>query len=329
MTTTIKEIAAQARVSIATVSRAINNEPSVTEETRARILKIARKLDYRPNIVARNFAQKRSSLIGLILPEISDEFFTKVIKGVDEVAFAQNYYTIVASSHKYASLKDEIITFIKNGLVSGLILLASNLNDDLISVLSKSQLPVVLINSSKKIKRFDRISIADYQGAYLMTDYLIKVKKYKRLAHITGPLDNDDAILRKKGFTNACKKNKVKYIVEEADFSRGSGFNACEKLLKLEKKPQVIFAANDMMAIGCYDYIKKNNLRIPEDVGITGFDDIFVSQYLTPPLTTMQVKIEKIGEEAAEMLLKRIHNFNGFPSMIVDIPTELVIRESC
>jgi DNA-binding LacI/PurR family transcriptional regulator len=329
MAPTIKEIAAKANVSIATVSRAINKDPRVTDETRNQILKIAEKLDYRPNILARNFAQKKSNLIGLILPEISDEYFTEIIKGVDEIAFSQNLYTIVASSHKYKSLEDEVITFIKNGLISGLILLASNLDDKLLSILSKSHLPVVLINSNNKIKKFDRIAIGDYQGSFSMTTYLITKKHYNLLAHITGPSDNDDTLLRRNGFIDACKKFKAKYIIEKGDFSREAGFNACKKLLNLTKRPQVVFAANDMMAIGCYDYIKQIKLQIPKDIGVVGFDDVFVSQYLNPPLTTVQVNIQEVGKRAAELLLKKIQSNNGMQSSVIDVPTELVIRESC
>jgi LacI family transcriptional regulator len=329
MAATIKEIAAEAHVSIATVSRVINKDPRVTEETRVQILKIAKKLDYRPNILARSFAQKKSNLIGLILPEISDEYFTEIIKGVDEIAFSQNLYTIVASSHKYKSLEDEVITFIKNGLISGLILLASNLDDKLIAILSKSHLPVVLINSNNKIKKFDRIAVDDYQGAFSMTTYLIKKMQYNFLSHITGPADNDDAALRKYGFIDSCKKFGAKYVIEEGDFTRDAGFNVCKKLLNLKNRPQMIFAANDMMAIGCYDYIKKIKLEISQDVGVVGFDDIFVSQYLNPPLTTVRVNIEEVGKRAAELLLKKIQSNNGVESSVINIPTELVIRESC
>lgn len=329
MGTTIKEIAAKARVSIATVSRVINKDPRVTEKTRAHILRIAESLDYRPNILARSFAQKKSNLIGLILPEISDEYFTEVIKGVDEIAFSQNLYTIVASSHKYKSLHDEVITFTKNGLISGLILLVSNLDDKLVSILSKSHLPVVIINSNSKIKKFDRIGIDDYHGSYSMTEYLISKKHYVFLSHITGPLDNDDAGLRKNGFIDACKKYRVKYVIEEGDFSRNGGYNACKKIYKLSHRPQVIFAANDMMAIGCYDFLKQMNLKIPQDVAVVGFDDVFVSQYLNPPLTTVRVNIEEVGKKAAGLLLKKIQSNNGIESSVINIPTELVIRDSC
>jgi len=329
MAPTIKEIAARAHVSIATVSRVINNDPRVSKETRAHILKIAEKLEYRPNILARNFAQKKSNLIGLILPEISDEYFTEVIKGVDEIAFSQNLYTVVASSHKYKSLKDEVVTFIRSGLLSGLILLVSYLDDELSSILSKSHLPVVIINSNSTNKKFDRIKIDDYYGSYSMTTHLIKKKNYNFLSHITGPLDNDDAVLRRNGFIDACKKYGAKYLIEKGDFSQKGGFEACMKFMNLKSRPQAIFAANDMMAIGCYDYIKQNKLKIPDDIGVVGFDDIFVSRYLNPPLTTVQVNIEEVGKRAAELLLKKMQTTNNIPSSVINIPTELIIRESC
>jgi LacI family transcriptional regulator len=186
-----------------------------------------------------------------------------------------------------------------------------------------------LINSNKKVKKFDRIAIDDYQGAFEMTSFLIKKKGYGYLAHITGPIENDDAILRRNGFIDASKKNKVKYIVEKGDFSREAGINACKKIFKLSHRPQVIFAANDMMAIGCYDYVKQNNLQIPDDIGVVGFDDVFVSQYLNPPLTSVHVNIEEVGKKAAELLLKKIQSNNGVQSSIINISTELVIRESC
>ncbi|MBK9096660.1 MAG: LacI family DNA-binding transcriptional regulator [bacterium] len=329
MAATIKEIAAEAKVSIATVSRALNNDPRVTKERRSQISRIAKRLEYRPNLLARNFARKKSNLVGLILPEISDEYFTEIIKGVDETVFSQNLFTLVASSHKYKSLENEIITLIKNSLISGLILLVSNLDEKLFSILSKSHLPVVVINSNNRFKKFDRVGIDNYQGSYSMTTYLINKKHYDFLAHITGPLDNDDAQLRRSGFIDACKKYKMKYIIEEGDFSREGGFAACKNLLDRSKPPKVIFAANDMMAIGCYDYLKQSNIQIPREVGVVGFDDIFVSQYLTPPLTTVKVNIEEVGKKAAELLLRKMQSTNGIQSSVINIPTELVIRESC
>ncbi len=328
MAATIKEVAQRANVSIATVSRVLNNDPRVAKHTYDRILQIANQLNYKPNILARNFVKGKSNLIGLILPEIIDEFFTEIIKGVDEVLYGQGYYTIVASSHKYKSLKEELVTFINNGLFSGLILLAPELNSKLQSVLKKSSIPIVLINSDPAVKDFDRVALDNYKGAYQMTEYLILEKKYTRLAHITGPVTNNDSELRRKGFVEACRKNKVRYSIENGDFSQESGYNSCSKLLSGKNKPQVIFAGNDMMAIGCYDYIQKSGLKIPEDIGVAGFDDIFVAQYLSPSLTTVRINIEDIGKNAADTLIQRINNEIEPPRVLHLAFSELVIRES-
>jgi DNA-binding LacI/PurR family transcriptional regulator len=329
MASTVKEIAKKANVSVATVSRALNDDSKVKEETKELILSIAKKLNYTPNIIARSFVKQKSTLIGLILPEISDEFYTEIIKGVDEVSYNEGFYTIVTSSHKYESLEDEIITFIRSGLLSGLILLVSDLRAKLKTVLLQSHIPVVLINSNPNIKKFDTISIDNYKSAYEMTKYLITKKKFLRLAHITGPPENDDSLFRKTGFIDACKKYGAKYSIEEGDFTREGGIEACRQILKQDNRPQAIFAANDMMAIGCYDLINQSGLNIPDDIGVVGFDDIFISQYLTPPLTTVRVHIEDIGKKAAELLIKRIKN-EIEPSIVkVSATSELIFRKSC
>jgi len=329
MVPTVKEIAKKANVSVATVSRALNDDTKVKEETRDLILSVAKELNYTPNIIARNFVKQKSNLIGLILPEISDEFFTEIIKGVDEIIYDEGFYTIVTSSHKYESLEDEIITFIRSGLLSGLILLVSDLKAQLKTVLLESHIPVVLIDSNPDIKKFDTISIDNYNASYKMTKYLITKKKYSTLTHITGPSENDDSLFRKTGFIDACKKYGAKYSVEEGDFTREGGLEACRKLLKQNTRPQVIFAANDMMAIGCYDQISRAGLKIPDDIGVVGFDDIFVSQYLTPPLTTVRVHIEDIGKKAADLLIKRIKNEITNSVLSVKATCELIFRKSC
>ena len=329
MASTIKEIASKAKVSIATVSRALNNDSRVAEETQKKIQDLAVQLNYRPNVLARNFVKKKSNILGMILPEISDEFFTEIIKGVDEITYKNGYYTIVVSSHKYESLEEEIITFIHNGLFSGLILLLSDLRPELESVLIESHIPVVLINSNPKVKNFDTIAIDNYEGSYEMTRHLIKKKGYTRLGHITGPAQNDDALLRQEGFINACSKYNVKYSIEQGNFTRESGYEGCKLLMNSKKDLQVIFAANDMMAIGCYDFIKEQGLKIPGDIGVVGFDDIFVSQYLTPPLTTVRARIEEIGKNAADILIKRITEEIPSAKLTIKASSELIVRNSC
>jgi DNA-binding LacI/PurR family transcriptional regulator len=329
---TIKEIAAKANVSIATVSRALNNDVKVEEKTKLRIIRIAEELNYKPNLLARNFVKRTSNIIGLILPEISDEFFTEIIKGVDEITFTQGYYTMVASSHKYRTLEESILTFMQNGIVGGMILLLSSLNNDIRKILSQSKIPVVLISGHNETGKYDAVSIDNYQGAFEMTEYLIVKKGFKKIAHITGPKDNDDALLRKQGYLDALRKHKITINnswIAKGDFTREAGVAACNEILKMKSKPEVIFAANDMMALGCYDVIAKAGIKIPEQIGVVGFDDIFVAKYLSPGLTTVRVQIEEVGKTAANILMKKIQGRNDPTHPVVRISAQLVIRGSC
>jgi len=207
--------------------------------------------------------------------------------------------------------------------------LLSDLKPKLEAVLLESHIPVVLINSNTKIKNFDTIAIDNYEGSYEMTKYLIKRKNYSKLCHITGPVKNDDSFLRKKGFIDACEEYGVTYSIEQGDFTKESGYKGCKKQLRSKNKSQVIFAANDMMAIGCYDFAKESGLKIPDDIGIVGFDDIFVAQYLTPPLTTIRVHIEEIGKNAADILIRRIKKEIMPARLSIKASSELIIRESC
>jgi LacI family transcriptional regulator len=332
MVPTIKQIANKANVSIATVSRALNNNVRVTEVTKERILRISNDLNYKPNLVARNFVKKTSYAIGLILPDISDEFFTDIIRGVDEITYKNGYYTMVASSHKHRTLADSITTFSQTGLVGGVILLMSGMTDDLKNILNHTKIPIVLIGGGKQEQDFDTVAIDNYQGAFNATEYLIKKKRLKKIAHITGPAENYDAFLRKKGFIDACKKNGVhinKSFIVEGNYTIDSGYHGFIQLYGLTEKPQAIFAANDMMALGCYDAANYFNVKIPDDISLIGFDDIFISKYLNPGLTTIQVQIEEVGKAAATLLLQRLNNSNGKAHSLIKISTELIIRGSC
>ena len=332
MTPTIKEIAKKAKVSIATVSRVLNNDQKVTKKTRDIVLNVSNELNYKPNILARNFVKKKSNVIGLILPEISDEFFTEIIKGVDEVTFTHGYYTMVASSHKYRTLDESILTFMQNGIVGGMILLVSSLNNNIKEILNQSKIPIVMISGHNDAGKYDAVSIDNYKGAFDITEYLIVEKGFKKIAHISGPLDNDDALLRKSGFTDACQKHnftKNNSIILNGDFTRETGKAAFYELLKMKTKPEAVFAANDMMALGCYDAASKEGIKIPEDIGIVGFDDIFVSQYLSPGLTTVRVQIDEVGKTAADILMKKIQGQNNPSHPIVRISTKLIVRGSC
>jgi LacI family transcriptional regulator len=332
MTVTIKEIAEKAHVSIATVSRALNDNKKVKSSTRKAILDIAKNLNYVPNAFARSLVKNDTKIIGLVLPDLEGEFFTEIFRGVDEVAYSEGFHTIVASSHGQRSIAEAILNFMGESFVKGMIILIPVISEQIKEIIRRSSIPVIIINAKNDISNVDSVGIDNYQGSYLMTEYLIKTLGYKKIAHIKGPLHNNDSLQRFKGYTDAMKncglECREEWIVN-GSFNVFSGEQACRRLLSLNERPEVIFAANDMMALGCYKAVKSFGLTIPDDIGIAGFDDIFIAEFLSPRLTTVHVPISDIGKTSAGVLLERIKNGNGRDPRHIKISTGLVIKESC
>ncbi len=334
MSITIKEIAEKANVSIATVSRALNNDKNVKPNTRKAVLSIAKELKYKPNILARSLAKNKSNIIGVVLPDVDGEFFSEIIHGVDEIVYPDGYHTIVASSHSQRSIVESLVRFMGESLIRGIIIIVPTISEQIKDILDNSTIPATVINSKGEGIDHDTVTIDNYQGAYSMCEYLIKAG-YKKIAHIKGPHNNDDAIQRTEGFTDALKNYKIPIHSEwiiNGEFTAESGKDACRRLLTMTNKPDAIFAANDMMALGCYKAIRSFGLSIPEDIGVAGFDDIFISQFLTPRLTTVHVPISEIGRAAAASLIERIENGseNGNSDLkSIKVSTGLVIGGSC
>lgn len=331
MNTNIKEIAKRANVSIATVSRALSGQNNVREETKKQILRIARQLNYKPNLLARNFVKGKSNIIGLILPDISDEFFSEIIKSIDDTSFISGYFTMVISSHKNRSLVESIQTMMNSGIAGGFILLVPFMNSEIEKALKSERVPFVIISGDSELGDYDIITIDNYNAAYNAVKFLSD-KGYKKIAHIAGPDENNDAVLRREGFLNACTKLKLetkKSWITKGDFTLEGGESAANLILNGKEKPEVIFAANDMTAIGCYNAASKLGLKIPDDIAIIGFDDVLISQYVNPPLTTIKVDTETIGKTAAEKLIRKMTEKEKSKPQTIKISTELVIRNSC
>ncbi|MDP2300967.1 MAG: LacI family DNA-binding transcriptional regulator [Ignavibacteria bacterium] len=330
MATTIKEIAKLAKVSIATVSRALNDDKKVKSSTKKLIKSIANELNYNPNLLARSFVTKKSNIIGLVMPDIFGEFFMEIIRGVDEICYNHGYYTMVTSSHSNRSMVEAIVDYMSKGIVGGLILMTPLVEDDVKKTLASSKIPLVVISGKSELQKWDSISIDNFNGAYSVVDYLAE-KGYKKIAHISGPQKNNDSIQRELGYRQALKNNGIeinKSWIVTGDFTINGGQAACETLMKLENPPEVIFASNDMMAIGCYVAARHLKLKIPVDFAVAGFDDIFVSQFLNPRLTSVHVPIYELGTNAAQILINRM-NGNNDPIQNVKILTELIVGGSC
>ena len=318
MKTTIYDVAKKAGVSIATVSRALgNNQEKVKPKTREKVLAICEALNYQPNSIAKNLAKNTTGAIGLVLPEIQGDFYTEIIKGVDELAYTDGYNLIVSSSHSKRNIVESIMGFMRESMVDGVILLIPAMSKQIENILAKFRIPIVIISDIENNNMFDVVSIDNYQGAYSMVEYLIKKLGHTRIASICGPDFNHDAQMRKKGYLDALKDANIsirKDWIIESDFSIKGGELACSRLLSLKDKPDLIFAANDNMAAGCYNTAELLKYKIPDDIGIVGYDHIALSEFLKPKLTTVHVQVSEIGRVATNLLLKRLKENNNHKS---------------
>lgn len=332
MNITIKEIAKRANVSIATVSRALNNLDTVKPETKAAILSIAEQLNYIPNVGARNLVKQKTNIIGFVLPEIQGEFYTEIIRGIDEYVYNAGYHMIVASSHSQRSIVESLVNFMKRSFVDGVILMAPSINERVREVLTGSAVPVVVISGKNEVDFIDTVSIDNFQGAYSIVNLLIKNYGYRKIAIIKGPSTNNDALERYEGYVKALSDNKIKlnhkWIVE-GNFTQRSGEIACSRILTLRDRPEAIFACNDMMAMGCYKVINSLGFSIPEDIGVVGFDHVLLSDVVLPRLTTVHVPKMELGQEAARLLLEKIDKNPDKTPEHIKISTGIIIGESC
>ncbi|MBU0560775.1 MAG: LacI family transcriptional regulator [Bacteroidetes bacterium] len=334
MKATIYDIANKAGVSTATVSRALGDkQETVRPETRDRILQISNQLNYRPNSLAKNLAKSTTSAIGLVLPEIQGDFYTEIVKGVDEIAFSGGYHLIVASSHSRRNIVESLLGFMRESLVDGVILMIPSMNGHLEEVLANYKIPVVIINDIHAFDKYDIVSIDNFQGAYSIINYTIKSLNHSKISMITGPSGNYDSQMRKKGYTAALKDAGItirKDWIIEGDFTIKGGELACSRILSLKEKPDVIFAANDNMAAGCYNASESLGFKIPEDICIIGFDHIELGNFLRPKLTTVHVPVSEIGKTSTKLLIKRLRNKDdkSIEPQHIKISTGIIIGDS-
>jgi len=330
MDATIKEVALKAGVSIATVSRVFNDSSLVNPKTIQRVREIAHSLHYVPNASARSLSRRKSDTFGMILPDLFGEFFSEVIRGADQTAQKHSYNVLLSSSHNNQDEIKEALNIMK-GRVDGIIIMSPNINADILHHNINKSLPVVLLNCFVEDNSFDSIVIDNCNGAYQITNHLIK-HGHKRIAIIKGAIGNYEADVRLLGYRHALtlEQCEVSETFEfEGDFSEESGYNSAKKILSITPRPTAVFAANDSMAIGALKAFHDHGIAVPDDIALVGFDDIPISRYVKPSLSTVQVPIHKMGILAVERLIEVLEKKNSTKKEKIIFPTQLTIRESC
>jgi LacI family transcriptional regulator len=322
---TIRDVAAKAGVSVATVSRVFNQKGPIREDTIRRVMDVASAMEYVPHAGARSLSTRSTRTIGVLLPDLHGEFFSEVIRGVDVAARQRGYHILVSGSHSDADEMSDMLRALR-GRVDGLIVMSPDIGLGPISRALAADTPVALLNCAATGRRTIRID--NYHGSRAMTDHLLSLG-HRRIAFITGPERNADAAERRRGYREALEATGAEAIEVDGDFTEDSGYAAAPAVLAMRPRPTAIFAANDAMAIGALRALREAKVRVPEDVALAGFDDIPIARYLTPPLTTVRVEIAEMGRRAVDYLVNTLETGTDGSRKHDVVATTLVVRESC
>jgi LacI family transcriptional regulator len=321
-----------ADVSVATVSRVLNDSGPVSDATRERIERVATRLRYSPNGAARSLITRRTHTIGVLLPDLYGEFFSEVIRGIDVVAQRNGYHMLVSSSHSEQQALEAALGAMR-GRVDGLIVMSPDLDQHTLRSSLAACPAVVLLNCAARESEFDAIRIDNVGGAAAMTKHLLSLG-HRRIAFIAGAARNVDAEERLRGYRSALRAARVDRhpLMEiDGDFTELGGYKAAKALIGLaaELRPTAIFAANDSMAIGALSALREAGVPVPEEVAVAGFDDIPIAQYTSPPLTSVRVPIIELGERATTRLVRALATDGPRRPRRETLSTELVVRQSC
>jgi len=330
MAASIKDVAREAGVSIATVSRVLNDVDVVNEETKKKVLDAIDKLGYRPNIVARSLKTQKTSTIGIIIPDISSLFYPEIVRGAEDVANIYSYNIMLCNTDLDSDKEKEYLNVLKEKMVDGVIYMSNSLEDDTIELIKELELPTVLVETTDKEQTFPSVTVDNIGAAYDAVNYLIK-KGNKRIAYIGSKKDKVNAAsLRYEGYKKALKENGIELdenIVSLSGLKAHSGYEGMESILKNEK-PDAVFCASDELAIGAVNALRDAGIGVPNDIDIVGFDNISAANLFYPKLTTVNQPMYDMGSVGMRMLIKLINKTEVDEEHFI-LPHALIERDSC
>jgi LacI family transcriptional regulator/LacI family repressor for deo operon, udp, cdd, tsx, nupC, and nupG len=306
----MNDVAKKAGVSIATISRVLNNNGNVNDVTRTKILKAIKDLKYQPSRVAKRLRSKSISgnLFGVLIPDIENPFYVDVLRGIEEAAYNNNSAIIVCNFGQDEKKEKLYLDILQSEAIDGLIAAPASEDDPQLKRMLKDGLPIVCVDRGLKGIDVDVVLVDNVTGAFNAVDYLAK-SGYKRIAYIAGLPTVPSSLLRERGYRNALASNGIDFNEELVKFGNSkheSGVTLCNELLELPNPPDAIFTGNNLITLGALETIHKRRLKIPEDIAIIGFDDMYWSSSLNPPLTAVRQPAFEIGKRAMELLIHRI-----------------------
>jgi DNA-binding LacI/PurR family transcriptional regulator len=325
---TIDDVARQAGVSIATVSRVVSGSANVSLNTSAKVQAAITSLGYKPNPIAKYLAGQRTNIFGLIVDEIMGDFFQPMLRGI-ESACTENGYDLLIHSTRNTRRVGSFPIGEHN--TDGIIIFSNSLQEDELRRLYAMNFPMVLMHQSPpEDLDIPCVTIENKKSARRMVDYLIEQRGYTQIAFLRGPKGNEDSQWREMGYRESMDAHNLKVdesLIGYGGFEEAQAHHTVRQWIRQGKRPRCIFAGDDDSAIGVMMALKEAGLNVPNDVAVVGFDDIRISSYLTPALTTVRAPIERVSHVAVEQLLSLIRT--GSADMLTLLPTELIIRESC
>jgi LacI family transcriptional regulator len=325
---TIFDVAAEAGVSTATVSRVANGHPNIREETRVRVQEAMTRLGYVANLRARGLAGGKTNVIGLLVDDLESSYITQIVRGVDGAVFERGYGVMLTTTHQRAGRGPRHLAPLFNGLADGVIVLFATGFETYVVEATEYGYPIVIVDHDPG-PAAPVINTANEEGARRAVEHLIDLG-HRRIGIITGEQDIASARQRLQGYRSALHAAGLPAddrLVAEANFLVEGGARATDHLLDLEDPPTAIFASSDTEAFGAMLTISQRGLSIPGDVSLVGFDDIPEASYVTPALTTVRQPMHEMGRLAAETLADTMANPDQ-PPPAIELPTELVIRAS-
>jgi LacI family transcriptional regulator len=329
---TVRDVARVANVHPGTVSRALNEETRalVNPETAERVLQAAAQLGYRPNRIARGLKTSRSHTIGVLIPDITNPLFPPILRGIEDRLDQAGYTSLIVNTDNDPDRERVYLEAMRGRQVDGFISATARLDRELLAELAAAGTPLVLVNRSLEDGSVPAVTVDDQQGIALAVEHVVALG-HERIGHVAGPQNLSTGHRRHLGFVEAMRSAGLEVPADHvrfgAYFTEDEGARACAELLDAAPELTAIVAANDLLAIGCYDELEDRGLRCPEDISIVGFNDMPFLDRLRPPLTSVRVPQREIGKVAADLLLDQLGEGDDGASEILLEPT-LVVRGS-
>ncbi len=334
--TTLKQIAETLGISITTVSKALKNYPDVSAKTKKKVLELAQTLQYTPNSFAVNLRTRESRTIGLIIPEVVHHFFSNVINGIIAEAEKNGYLVIILQSNESLELEKKQVDLLINKRVDGIIMSLSNESndDEHIKDIIRREIPFVMFDKISKLINCSKVIINDQKAAFEAVEHLIS-KGCKKIAHIRGPVNPQNSIDRFLGYKKAIEKNnlnfdsKLVYTCKNVTFDEGKEFAA--QIIKDHPDVDGIFVITDLVAVGVIAYFNENNINVPNQIKVIGFSNWFMSQVITPKLSTIDQPSYEMGVNSFNLLLEEINQRKElleFKPKTIELQTSIIERKS-